>query len=263
MKAKLLIVPALVLCACNPVRTDLEKFDLNCKAAEVTLQSDSLEFPYTARFNADGQITTMTTRNFDGSERYVETYTYNSRKEISEVSGVNADNETEARYEYEIDGRFVRECRVYGMNNQEIHRWVHQNDGKHIVHTEYYGEGELEYVTTKSFKGSHYTEESVNPDGELLGKAEVDFFRNENKPSRITGEGLDVEISYNEKGLPVMSRNVVLNSLGEMQWVPDLLKNPCRWYSYVYDERGNWISRAESIHPDSTARAVLYRTIVY
>ena len=263
MQARLFIAAALAVCACSPIRTDLEKYGLNCKAREVTLQTDTLELPYTAIFNKDGQLLTVSTRNFDVSERYTETYMYNSRKQLEEIIGINAEGETEARYEYEIDGPFVKECRIYGMNNQEMHRWIHENDGRHIVRTEYLSEGEPEYITTKEFKSNGYVEESRTPDGTLMGRATIEYLGTETKPTRIIGTDLDVIIDYNSKGLPIMSRGVVLNSLNEMQWTFDLEEHPCHYYSYEYDERGNWISRAESYHPDSTAFVVLRRTIVY
>ena len=263
MNHRIIIAAALAVCACTPIRTDMERYAINCPAKEISLQSDSLEFPYSAYFNTRGQLDSVVTRNFDGSFRYLETYSYNSSNQLEEIEGLNADNENEARYEYEIDGKFIRECRVYGMNNQEIHRWVHKNNGRHIVHTDYYNEGELQYVTDKAFSGNTYTEESHTPEGELLGRAEVEFFKSDTKPSRITGDGIDVEIRYGADGLPVMSRNTVLNSFGEMEWVPDLETNPCRWYSYEYDERGNWISRAERKDPEGAVTAVLRRTIIY
>lgn len=263
MKTRYLILAALVAAACSPVNSDLEKYNLNCNVREVTLLSDTLELPYTAVFNSRGQLDSVVTRNFDGSYRSTETYSYRPDGSLAEIYGVNADGESEIRYEYEFDGRFVRECRIYGMNNQEMHRWVHTNDGRHIVRTEYYNEGELEYISTKKFTRNSYTEETRNEDGEFLGQAEVVFFKNENKPSRISSEQMNVEIEYNEQGLPVMSREAVLNSLGELEWTPDLEINPCRFYSYEYDERGNWISRAEKIHPDSSAVVVLHRSIKY
>ncbi|MBQ9463367.1 MAG: hypothetical protein IJU68_06905 [Bacteroidales bacterium] len=263
MKIRILLAAALLVCSCSPAVKDLEKFNLNCNASEVTLQSDTLELPYTAYFNKHGQLDSIVTRNFDGGYRSTESYSYDKKGRLAEISGINADGESEIRYEYEFDGRFVRECRIYGMNNQEMHRWIHSNDGRHIVRTEYYNEGELEYITTKKFSGNSYSEETINEDGEIIGQAEVDFFRNENKPMHIRSSQMNVDIEYNGNGLPVMSREAVLNSLGEMEWTPDLETNPDRYYSYEYDKRGNWISRAEKIHPDSTAVIVLRRTIKY
>ena len=257
-----LFAAALLLCACTQIKTDIDKYGLNCKAEEITLQSDTLELPYTVRFNKEGQVMQVITMNFDLSPRYTETYIYDAQKRLMEISGVNAENETEARYEYEYDGRFIRECRMYGMNNQEVHRWVHTNDGRHIVRTEYYNEGEFTYTTTKAFKGDTYKEESTDPEGNVLGKADV-VFLTEEKPMSVKGDSIDMEITYNEKGLPTMSRGTLLTSTGEMKWARDLEDFPCRYYSYEYDERGNWISRAESVHPDSTAYSVLHRIIKY
>lgn len=262
MKTRIIIAAALLAASCTPGKSDLEKYALNCKAEEIALQSDTLEFPYIVRFNPDGQVREVITRNFDLTTRYTETYTYDDKNQLIEISGVNADNETEQRHEYEHDGRFVKECRVYGMNNQEMHRWVHTNDHRHIIRTEYFSEGEPAYITTKSYRGNTYKEQSVTPEGELIGEAEVEFLT-EQKPRSIKSDTMDIEITYNEKGLPTMSRGTLLNSLGEMEWASDLDEHPCRYYSYEYDERGNWISRAESVHPDSTAYSVLRRTIKY
>ena len=263
MKTKTIIAAALLVCACTPVKTDLDKYELNCPAKQVTLESNSMELPYTAYFNSRGQLDSVVTRNFDGSFRNRELYSYNSRHELEEILGVNADNESEIRYEFTMDGRFVKECIVFGMNNQEMHHWIHTNDGKHIIRTEYLNEEEPEYVTTKVFEGDSYTEESRTPDGDLIGRARVEYFRKETKPTRIIGDDIDLSMEYNDAGLPVMCRNAVINSLGEQAWVRDLEEHPCRYYSYEYDGRGNWISRAERVHPDSAAVAVLHRVIVY
>jgi len=264
MKTKLVIAAALLVCACHPIPNDLEKYALDCKAAEVSVQCDTLERNYTVKFNPQGRVTEIETFNDDGSFRFRESFGYDKRGRLTDVIGINSENETEERYEYDWKGSFIRECRMYGMNNEELHRWAHDNDGRHIVRTEYYGEGELSYITTKDFGKDSYVETTCAPDSSLIGKAKIEFFRSENKPTRIEGSNnLYVEIDYNEKGLPVRSLNTVLNSLGEMEWVLDLETHPERYYSYEYDERGNWISRALKVHPDSTVISVLKRSIKY
>ena len=262
MKIKYTLFAALLLCACSPVKTDLEKYALNCKAKEVILQSDTLELPYKVVFNTLGQVDTVITYNFDLSFRYRETYTYNDKHQLVEICGLNAENEDEARYEYEYSGRFIRECRMYGMNNQEVSRWEHHNNGRHIVKTDYYAEGELSFVSNKDYSGKTYVERSYSAEGDFLGSADVAFLT-EDKFTRIKSADIDVEIEYNSKALPVRSRGTMLTSTGEMMWMPDLEQRPERYYSYEYDERGNWISRAEKVHPDSTAYAVLRRIIKY
>lgn len=262
MKVKLLAAAALLVCACSTVPNDLEKYGLNCKASEISVKSDTLEFSYDVFFNPAGQVELMKRYNFDGSFRYREEYSYDSRGHLSEVRGINAEDETEVRYEYDWKGRFISECRIYGMNNEELHRWVHTNDGKHIVRTEYYSEGEYMYTTTKDYSGNGYDEESISAEGNLMGRAHVDFLTEE-KPTRIISDAMNVEIDYNDRRLPVRSKETVLNSLCEMQWETGLDDYPERFYTYEYDERGNWISRAERVHPDSAAVVVLRRTIKY
>lgn len=262
MKMKIVVLSALLVCACTPVKTDLEKYALNCKAREVSLVSDTLELPYTVYFNSLGQADTVITYNFDGSFRYKESYTYNKRHQLLEINGVNAENENEARYEYDYSGRFISECRLYGMNNQEMSRWVHTNDGRHIVRTEYYNEGMLSFVTSKKYDGMTYVEESCTGDGELMGKVDVAFLTDD-KFTRIKGDDIDVEIEYNDKALPVKCRGTFVNTRGELMWSSELDFHPECYYSYDYDERGNWIARYERYHPDSTATLVIRRTVKY
>ena len=264
-KIVFIFAAAAILAACNndSLSNDRTFYAVNCIVQEISVASDTLEAPYTARFNELGQVTEVVTTDWDGILRFHETYTYNSDNQLEEIVGINGENENEIRYEYEHDGRFIKECRTYGMNNQEMQRWVHTNNGRHIVKTEVYQEGELAYVTTKKFKGESYTEQSVNPEGEEVNKVKVEYFHDENKLSRVVGDDVDITIEYNELGLPVMSRGVVLNTKGELMWVGDLEEKPCRYYSYEYDERGNWITRSDSYEPDGTPYAVFRRSIKY
>lgn len=252
-----------VMLSCSQFNQDQEKYGLCVPARMVMLQSDSLELPYSVRFNRKGKIDYIETHNFDGTFRSREDYHYNTEGQLKEVIGLNSDGEIEIRYVYDFDGNFIRECRIYGMNNQEMYRWIHSNDGKHIVHTEYLNEGELQCIISKSFNGDSYVEESRTPEGVLIGRAEVDFLDSENKPRHIRGTDVDIEIEYDDKGLPTVSRNAVLNSTGSMEWVSELENNPLRYYSYEFDRRGNWVTRTERVHPDSSACAVLHRKIKY
>lgn len=263
MNIKIVALAALAICSCTQFSKDQEKYGLVTPARSVTLQSDSLEKPYTARFNRRGQLECVETRNFDGSFRFREDYRYNDKHELEEILGTNSDGDIEIRYEYEMDGEFVAECREYGMNNQEMIRWVHANDGKHIINSEYYNEGELQFIIDKTFTDSSYVEVSHSEEGELIGSAQVLFLGKETKPRHILTDELDIQIEYNDKGLPVMSSGAVLNSLGGMEWVPDLDIHPARYYSYEYDRHGNWITRYERKEPDSPEAIVLKRTIIY
>ena len=264
MKTKTILFAASMLMAfaCAAPKTDLDKYGLNCIVKEVRVTADSLEFPYTALFNELGQITEVSMSNYDGSFRYRESYTYDDKHRVIEIRGVNAENEDEIRYEYEYDGRFMSICRIYGMNNNEMNRWEHENDGRHIVRTVYYNEGEQQYTTTRIFDGNSYKEESVSVEGDVLGRATIQFLTEE-KPMRIDGDDIHIEIDYNEKGLPVRSLNILLSSICELHWGNRLDIFPERFYTYEYDKRGNWISRVEKTSPDGEAVAVLRREIVY
>lgn len=264
MKTRLLFTLALLACSCSPLTSnELWQYDVTGPVKEITLHSDTLALPWTASFDRSGHLTKMTIFNFDGSEQSVRSYTYNLRKQVTKASGLFAPGEPETYHIYKYDGAFVKECTAYDMDDKEVYRWVSENDGKHIVRTEYYYKGELQYTADKVFTDSSYRAESHTPDGVLNGFADVEFYKVEEKPTHIISNDGEITIKYDENGLPVMSQGAVVNSVGTLQWPEDLAIYPCRYYSYEFDERCNWITRYERKEPDSPEAIVLKRTIIY
>lgn len=264
MKTRLLFALALIACACTTQeRNDYRKYNVTGPVKEIILQSDSLAMPWTAEFKRSGRLNKVTIFNFDGSEYSVRTYRYNSRKQLTAIYGVVQFGEKAMDYKYKYDGDFTSECRTFDHEGQEVYRWVFENDGQNIVRTEFYETDTLQFYGVRDYNGEHYTSKVYNPEGELISTTEVDFCQLEDKPTRIVSDNEDITIEYNEQGLPVMSRGTVVNSTGDLQHRSDLATYPCRYYSYEYDERGNWITRYERKAPDSPDAIIIKRTILY
>ena len=263
MKARLFICLALLACACTPSHNDLQRFDLNCIVKEINVQADTLGLPWKAEFNRFGQLTRMTLFEYDGTVHSINEYSYSCCGVLKGMKELNAAGETVSSSKYVFDGDFLSENRAFDANGAEERRWVQENDGEHIVRSEYYLCNELIHVTTREFSGDSYTEDVINDEGELLRHSEVEFFLKEDKPTHIISEGVEITVEYNEEGLPIKSHNAVLNSVGTLQWAEDLGTNPDRYYSYEYDEHGNWTVRYTRNSPDSQDCTVIRRTIKY
>ena len=263
IKFALFFFVILSACACNSgITEDMAKYGLNCKVKELNVSASSGELDYVVDFNSKGMVEHILCTDQEGSMLHEEFHKFDGKGRLTEIQDLDEDGVTEGRYAYEYDGKFVSKCCFYGMNNEEIHRWEHKNDGKNIVKTEYYNNGILEYVTTKEFDGNVCHERSVSAEGSVIGDAVTTYF-SDNKPSSIKGDNVDIQIEYNEKGLPVKSVGTMISSGGEFGWQPELESSPERFYKYEYDNKGNWVTRTEHRHPDSLAVVTVSRKIIY
>ncbi len=264
MKTRLLAIVSLLACACTAnVNQDLGQYDVTGPVREISVQSDTVGLPWTAEFNRLGQLEKVVVRNMDGSDNSVRTYHYNCRKQLTRVDGIATEDNEILTYKYKFDGRFIKECHAYNSENEEVYSWIQENDGEHVVRYDYYHNGELQYYVVKEFDGDSYKSFCHYANGDLMSMAEVDFFQVEEKPTRIVAKDADAIIERDENGLPVMSRGTVLNSVGALSELDDPEAYPCRYYSYEFDDHGNWITRYERKEPDSPEAIVLKRTIIY
>lgn len=256
------IAAALLVCACAG---SLPEFSITGPVQTVQVLTDGTtpEFGHIHYYNREGQVDSTRWFNPDSSFRYISINRYDSRGRLAESFEIDADGDTECRYEYDYDGRFIAECRMYGMNNQEVHRWTHTNDRRNIVRTDYFSEGEFVYTSNKVYSTpSHCSEVVTGPDGEELGRSQTDFFAKD-LPSRLAADGIDVSVEYDSCGRPVHSVGAVLDSECHLGWSPTLEDNPERFYTYEVDSYGNWTVRHEKNHPEGPDVSVIRRVIEY
>ena len=263
-----IVLSLAALSGCRGALTpDQKKYDLCCPAKSVYVEASSMEFSHKAVFDKRGDLEKVTYYNEDGSFRYEDRYAHDKAHHLLETIHVGEDGTFESRHEYKYDGAFVSECIVYGMNTEEAHRWVHLNDGKHIVQTTYFNEGEPNYLSLKTFDGAMCEERTyVLPDSTLAGVATICYLSadSEDRVTSIRSPEVNLDIEYDpQTSLPVKTGEVVLDSDRNFQWVPDLDSNPQRYYKYEFDSRGNWVRRTEHRHPDSLEVAVVSREITY
>lgn len=267
MKYQLIIAAAAVLsvaAGCSQAPEDvLSRYQLQGKVSSLEIISEAGEFSRKVVFRRDGRVRSIDYRNADGTHRYTESFAYDKTGKLLQISSVTADGVTDAIYKYEYDGEFVSECRVYGMNNDEVSRWSHRNDGEHIISTSYYSEGDEQYVVRKSYDGVTRHEESFLVDSDQpFGIADI-VDLTADKPLSIKTSTIDISVEYNEYGWPVHATNTLLTSMCEIRWNPSLEAKPERWFKYETDSHGNWVRRSEHFHPDSSAVDVIVRKIEY
>lgn len=254
---------AVLLSSCGgKVTSDMETYGLVSRPREMSVLVSEGELDYTVFFNRRGQADSLVRYTPDGDVHDKEIYFYDRKHHRTMISSRDSDGNQEGWYEYEYDGDFISVCQFYGMNSNVIYRWEHLNDGKNIIETRCYLEGELQYTDCKDFDGLSYEERQLGPDGNLVGTAHVELF-SKDKPSLIVQEDSEIRIDYNESALPVHSAGALLSSNGDLGWHPSLEESPDRWYKYEFDSKGNWVTRTTHASEDGEPLVTVRRTLVY
>lgn len=256
------ILVAAALISCSRQAPD-PKYDVNCPIRSMKVTASKGELGHVLSFDRAGHLTLAKYFNEDGSYRFRRDYQYDSLGRIEETVLVNADNQTEERWEYRYDGDFVEDCTVSGMNNEHVHRWLHTNDGEHIVRTVYCSEDVPFYIISKEYDGDVCHETTCDADnGDTLSVAE-NCRLTKDKVLYIKSASMDLSVVYNEQGLPVSAHNTSLDSECQILWESSLADTPDRFFTYEFDKRGNWTVRKEYSHPDSIEVAVIRREFKY
>ena len=251
-------------------QTDLEKFGIGSQpVSKVKVVCDTIynripEDNYEAVFDASGNLSMLRALYTDGRTMNYESYVYDNEGRLDEILLLDQDSSLTGRYHYEYDGSFISKCTLYGMNNQDIQTWVHSNNGKQIVRTDFYQEGELQTVSKNKWsrKGKVRKETVTDDEDELVGESEY-IYISSGKPVSITNDLVNLSITYDGNGLPTSSSDVFVSSKGDL--IASEIENkdgsPVIFtYEYTYDPAGRWISRKATLQ-DGTVYEILTRTI--
>ncbi len=260
-------------CSCNVTgskQTDLEKFGIcsqpvsKVKVVCDTAYSRIIEDNYEAVFEESGNLSLLRTLFTDGSAMNYESYVYDTEGRLDEILLLDQDSSLTGRYHFEYDGGFISKCTLYGMNNQDIQTWVHSNNGKQIVRTDFYQEGELQTVSKNKWsqKGKVRKETVTDDEDELVGESKY-IYLSPGKPVSITNDLVNLSITYDCNGLPTSSTDVFVSSKGDL--IASEIENkdgsPVIFtYEYAYDLAGRWISRKATLQ-DGSIYELLTRTI--
>lgn len=268
-----ILVSSVSGCSGNVVdskQTDLEKFGIfsqpvsKVKVVCDTAYSRIIEDNYEAAFEGSGNLSSLRTLFTDGSVMNYEFYVYDAEGHLDEILLLDQDSSLTGRYHYEYDGSFISKCTLYGMNNQDIQTWVHTNDGKQIVQTDFYQEGELQTVSKNKWsrKGTVRKETVTDDEDELVGESEY-IYLSPGKPVSITSDFVNLSITYDSNGLPTSSTDVFISSKGDL--IASEIENkdgsPVIFtYEYTYDPAGRWTTRKTTLQ-DGSVYQLLSRTI--
>ena len=198
----------------------------------------------TMYFDTEGRILKKVNYAPDGSPLNYETCEYDDQHRLVSYDIYSMDGIYDGGFTFTYDGNMIATCTACIPGDEETAKWINKNDGKHIIQTEFYSEGELQYTSKDKYgkKGLVRDEETINSDGECIGKMHYEYIAEE-IPTLIRGGNRDVQVEYNEKLLPVRSSGAAINSAGEVEWI--VSKEDPVTYEYEYDDHGNWIVRSE------------------
>lgn len=264
----------ILLAACTSNKyskpSDFERFGLDGQSvSKVTVVCDTAydmipEDNYEAAFDASGNLSELRSFYKDGSTMNYEIYNYDDKGHLDEILLLDKDSCLTGRYKYEYDGDFISKCTLYGMNNQDIQTWIHTNDGKQIVATEFYQEGELQTVSKSkwSHNGTVRKETVTDDEDELVGESEYSYL-SPDKPVSISSDLMNISITYDSNGLPASSTDVFVSSKGDL--IASEVETPdgtpvIFTYEYTFDPQGRWITRETALR-DGTIYQRITRTI--
>ena len=274
LKAAIAASAIMLLAACTTNKyskpSDLERFGLDGQSvSKVAVVCDTAynkipEDNYEASFEPSGNLSELRSFFKDGSTMNYEIYSYDDEGRLEEILLLDKDSSLTGRFHYEYDGDFISKCTLYGMNNQDIQTWIHTNDGKQIVQTEFYQEGELQTVSKNKWsrKGTVRKETVTDDEDEPVGESEYTYL-SPDKPVTITSDLMNISITYDGNGLPSSSTDVFVSSKGDL--IASEIENqdgtPVIFtYEYTFDPQGRWITRKATLQ-DGSIYQLLTRTI--
>lgn len=245
---------------------DLDKYGLVCPVRSIRVDAGEDEFPYQLLFTGDGKFKKKNVYNPDGSFRYREDYTYYENGLLHELITINSSNQTEGRWQSEYDQKGRLLTRIFlAMNMDERSRFTYQWADSLMTACEYRMEYEFVSRSEYSYEGDGVKHEMVYDENDSLCSKISYKYLNDNKPIFILDpeSDIDVEIKYDEKGLPVWSKNAHIDSENGIAWEEDLEVNPERFYQYSFDKKGNWTERREYKKDGGEVIATVKRHIRY
>lgn len=245
-------------------KNDLGKFGLDRPVRSITvsvMDSATAVSSYVAEFNKRGQLTSFRLFLKGGALQYGERYKYSSDGSKATMISYDSNNEDTGRFEYEFDGRFTRKYTAYNMNSQEVQRWENENDGVHVTESRFYNECDLATITVNKYDGNAFTQVLLDSNRDTIGVG-----KGEETPSgkikSARSEGLQFDIEYDDKDLPVSSFNILVNTYDGLEY--NLRAEGCTVrYEYEFDEKGNWVSRTSYIEGVSVPEECIVREIEY
>lgn len=246
-------------------KSGLDKFGLEGNVSSIRVrpvQGVSGGENYLAEFDKNGKELRIVYYAPDSSSFGSTEYTYDKKGRLTEAGNYDPDGEYSGGYRYSYDGKFVRMCTMHSMEEEETARWVYENNGKHIVKSEFYSEGVLESTSVSSYDGMKRTETVTGADSTVIGTAEY-VYLSEDKPIEIDSGDTHIKIEYNNKGLPERSVNVVLATDGSFLWDERVTAGNAAVYEYQYDGKGNWIRRKTSLSSTGETLSEMTREIRY
>lgn len=249
--------------SCTGLSPEQEKYSLAKPARCIDVRStDRSEPDYSAFFGRGGQLDSVVFLSSDGSPRYVEINTYDRHGQRVAFVDVNAADRTEeSSGKYSYEGKFISVASMFSMGGQEIRRWEHRNDSRHIVHSDYYEEGNLMSRTDFHYDGNRCEEVSTDADGNEIGRAEWEYFA-KGKPCSLHYGDIHIRIEYDRTTeLPLRSLNVLLSTIGEFIPVPEACREKWLVYSYAFDRHGNWTERTVKIADSGQTVSCISREI--
>lgn len=217
-------------------------------------------------FNENGRKDSLAYYLPDGSFLSSESYDYDDSGRLVRLTSRDKNGRVNGTYEYTYKHScpVIATCTLFGMNNDEVLRWEHKNNGAEIIQTDFYSEGELQNTFKSTFSDSVREEKVYDPSGTEVLSNHYEYYDLKNKlVSRIQNEDTLVSIQYNEEGLPCESRGAIVSAQNSLYWDNTKDDSSVFTYEYEFDLHHNWTKRLRHTNSSPTPDEILIRKIRY
>lgn len=289
----------------NSNKTDCERYGLNTnvKSVSVTTYEAESKFGevvkgdlanrghYTALFDEEGYLTSITDYDEDGELDSKRVFTYDDMNHLTILKEYDEDGHLDYSQEWVYEGKYLQKYtatkkRRYGPNDtdsvvykrsgEEIHEITTYRNGE-IVITDKYSESTSHKATYVSYGRDgnvlNSTQHTYDRDGHLLMRiinsgAEVDSIKSVyNKAGFLiemseSGVGYKGEVRYNDKNLPIYLKGGILYNNTD-PWLDSYFEGGEQYMEYEYDDKGNWVRQIVYIGEMKEPYQISERTIVY
>ena len=215
-------------------------------------------------FNDNARVDSLVYLFADGTPRVREIYEYNHKGQLERISTFDMGGRDSGIYCYEYDGAFTSSCILFGINNDEISRWNHSNDGKEIVRTEYFEDGVLQTDTHSTYDGNFRQDEVFDADGTLILRSSYEYYDlSEKLPLSIQSDDLHITLDYNSFGYPISCRGALVDAVGGFYLDNSEDDETSVRYEYELDGCGNWIKRFAFLGDSKEPSEIVVRELRY
>lgn len=276
-----IIAAAIIATGCESIERpfDYEFYGLNCPVKAVSVKTYHAENRfgeilkgdltwdghYLATFNEAGNIESIQSFDADGDLRELSRHKHNKDNMLVEVASYDNDGEIEYSISFDYDNdkhttSTTNKSYWSGTEETRVYNYIWKND--EIVEINLTMNGELISKTLCNEIGKNHVEKiTYDKDGNEILR-ETELTDDKGRIKEIDKQDLHIEITWNEKNLPIYLKNAHLHNNTHIATFSEG-EESILYAEYEYDSKGNWIKQIVYEGDNKRPLTISERVITY